>query len=315
MALLVPLFLQANTGDPTISYAASDFRQLISALAPLAGTILVGDLQVAPRGAGANMSVDVASGRAVIPGTLVAGQGSYIVNNTSTYNVAIAAADPTNPRIDLIVAQVNDKQADAGTAYNFTLVAVTGTAAASPVAPNTPNDAYALAQVAVAANTASIVAANITDTRTLSGVGQIPKWDFSGGSTMVVPNVTDTRYTGYAVNTIVGMSTAGMFSGEVQVVTPGRYIVHFSLRLPASTNPGSRLLYLYQFASDGSTIKRRLTGGVPSSALTTPLLAAGTFGCVAGDRLAGVVTQNTGQSLTVDDTSVEANFAGAWIGA
>ena len=143
-------------------------RQVLSSLVCEEGIALGasggGDLAVTQRGAGANMSVDVASGNAFVQGDTVGWQGMYHVSNDATENITIPAADPTNPRIDLIVAQVRDSQY-AGATDDWSLDVVSGTAAPAPVAPATPASALVLAHVAVAASAASIVNANITDMR------------------------------------------------------------------------------------------------------------------------------------------------------
>src|SRR4051812_21268268 len=65
------------------------------------------DLAVSQRGAGANMSVDVAIGRALyqITNSHLTPSKTYKVYHDSdaVENVLIAAADATNPRIDIIV--------------------------------------------------------------------------------------------------------------------------------------------------------------------------------------------------------------------
>lgn len=133
---------------------------------------VVADLQVVQRGAGANMSVDVFAGAAVINRS---GQGPYIAVSTSTANVTISTANATNPRIDLIIARVYDNVLSDGSTQ-ATVEVVTGTPASSPVAPSIPTNAgggtvaIALAQVRVNANASSIVTANITDVRQSAGV-------------------------------------------------------------------------------------------------------------------------------------------------
>lgn len=126
------------------------------------------DLSVTQNGT-PNMSVNVAAGRAIIrsggASSLLA--GSYTFLNDGTVNLAIAAADATNPRRDLVVAQVRDTNYGEA-ASDARLVVVTGTPAASPADPaltSFPN-ALVLARVAVAAGATSITTANITDLRT-----------------------------------------------------------------------------------------------------------------------------------------------------
>lgn len=164
-----PLAVQSRTDTN-----ADDFRSaLMAGMAGLGSTplprggILPGwgaGLSVAQRGAGANMSVDVGSGACLLPSPTNGTGGWYVVND-ATLNVAIAAAHATLPRIDLVIARVADPQYHVGGDGLAAVKVVTGTAAASPVAPTPPTSdgAYlVLGQVAVAAAVSSIVNANIT---------------------------------------------------------------------------------------------------------------------------------------------------------
>lgn len=133
-----------------------------------------GELAVTAPG---GMNVAVAPGSAWVPGSDAAGQGTYLVDNATSTTLAIGANASGNPRIDRIVADVNDPAfTGTGTAV-FTLVVVAGTPAGSPSAPATPASAISLATVAVANGAASIVAGNITDTRDFcsgGGAGLMP---------------------------------------------------------------------------------------------------------------------------------------------
>lgn len=147
-------------------------RMFMSAISGRGEGVIYG-LAVAQRGAGANMSVDIAKGSAVVFGTENEQQGTYGVTNDATVNVVIGAADPTNPRRDLIVARVRDAFYSGGT-NAWALEAVAGTAAASPVDPTVPNNTLVLARVAVAAAAGSITNANITDLHPSIPVGIYP---------------------------------------------------------------------------------------------------------------------------------------------
>jgi hypothetical protein len=158
-----PSWLQNRT-----DHSAATDRALSDALTSGSAVVGINDLKVSQRAAGANMSVDVAGGLAFIEGTESATQGAYVVRADSTaINVTIAASNPTLPRIDLIVGKVQDAFYS-GATNAWSVVAVTGTAAAGPVAPPAPNNAIILAQVSIAANAASVVNANITDKRVIS---------------------------------------------------------------------------------------------------------------------------------------------------
>ena len=72
-----------------------DFDNLTHYLANTLGNGVISGLAVTERGAGANMSVDVAAGDARADGTLR--------NFASVTNVVISTSDPSNPRKDLVV--------------------------------------------------------------------------------------------------------------------------------------------------------------------------------------------------------------------
>lgn len=133
----------------------------------------LGTLAVTQRGAGANMSVDVAAGVCAVMGDENNVQGLYGCVNDATKNVTIAAADPTNPRRDLIVARVQDAFYSGGT-NAWSLAVIQGTPAASPSDPAMVNNAVCLARVTVPAAASSIVNANITDLRAYAPLGIIP---------------------------------------------------------------------------------------------------------------------------------------------
>lgn len=118
---------------------------------------------------GTDMNVKVGSGtaydRAAVQGDN-AGQGVYIVEHqNATQVLAVAAADATNPRIDIVILRVYDDPFDSSGNSYADLEVITGTPAGSPSAPAVPSSAVKLAEVAVAAGATAIVNADITDTR------------------------------------------------------------------------------------------------------------------------------------------------------
>lgn len=132
------------------------------------GIIDAGDLAVTQKGTPA-MAVVVALGRAIIRSGAASSllNGCYTVLNDAAVEVTIAASDPTNPRIDLII--IHQPDTNDGDASNVPLaLAVTGTPAASPAVPalTAYKNCLVLAQIAVAAAATTIVTANITDKRT-----------------------------------------------------------------------------------------------------------------------------------------------------
>ena len=160
MTLEAPLFLQAE------DYSAREFRQLTTAALGEGVINKTGDhFKVTQRAAGANFTVDVAAGQAVIVGDGQANQGAYVVQSTAVESVTVPAPPGVGTRIDLLVARVRDSSVT-GTDDDFILEVVQGTVG-NP-APAVPGSAIPLAEISVSAAQASILNANITDRRTLS---------------------------------------------------------------------------------------------------------------------------------------------------
>ena len=112
--------------------------------------------------AGSGMAVTVQPGSFVVPVTATPGNGGYCSTLAAQATFTVAAADPTNPRIDIVCASVVDNGNN--TSYGEVQI-ITGTAAPSPSAPSAPSNSITLAQVAVPAGTSSVSSGNITDSR------------------------------------------------------------------------------------------------------------------------------------------------------
>lgn len=159
-----PIFLQAS------SHPAEDTRRALGSLLVANGVVATGDLAVTQNGT-PNMTVNVAGGRVAIAGSEATYQGTYLCENRGTTNLVIAASDATNPRIDLVVAKVQDA-GYSGATNAWSLAVVTGTPAASPAVPTAPANSMIVAQIAVGATVTTILTANITDKRTrAAGLG------------------------------------------------------------------------------------------------------------------------------------------------
>lgn len=178
-------WLQAPTGGTVQTYTGVMDRLLIASIWPNEGVLGNGHLKVTQRAAGANMSVDVAPGSAAVTNDWISNGGAYHTNESATVNVAIPAAPPSGTRTHLVVEQINDPQSDGGSNYTSTPACIADTGSGATL----PKSALQLAQVHVAAGQATVVTANITDTRvqaaglpayktgstsdTLSGAGRV----------------------------------------------------------------------------------------------------------------------------------------------
>ncbi len=129
-----------------------------------------GALAVTQRGAGANMSIDVASGLALIQftTTLLASNTtmkSWLYND-ATVNLAVPTADLTHPRKDRVVAKFDVSVDPNSVASNIVSIElIQGTPAGSPSAPAEPSNSITLAIIDVPASDTAITTGQITDSR------------------------------------------------------------------------------------------------------------------------------------------------------
>lgn len=148
------------------SHPAENDRLTTQGLWRSTGILSATDLQVT-QNSPVGMSVDVATGWANIVGTYQSNMGAYQAYNDALTVLTITAANPSNPRIDLICITVSDAYYT-GALNTVAFNVVAGTPAASPAVPATPDNSIVLARVAVAAGATSITNANITDMRTVA---------------------------------------------------------------------------------------------------------------------------------------------------
>lgn len=128
------------------------------------------DLKVTQRGAGANLSVDISAGGAVVTGDDQANQGNYQTFFDAVTNVTGFVATGSNTRYDLVGVQINDPNAGGAAGSNAVLVRVAGTAAPSPTIPALPNSFLPLAVIGpFTTSTTSITNAMIHTAHTGTG--------------------------------------------------------------------------------------------------------------------------------------------------
>jgi hypothetical protein len=117
--------------------------------------------------AASGLSIQVAAGYCTIPSPTT-GQGGYLFGTLTAQTLTLAAADPGNPRIDLVVAWVNDTGTSSG---GCGIAVVTGTPATPPAVPSSssipvPSTAVlVLAQVTVPPAAVALASGAITDER------------------------------------------------------------------------------------------------------------------------------------------------------
>ena len=161
-------------------HPAQLFRQAISTLLnPNGGLVAAGGLAISQK-ATPNMSVEILGGTPAEGGCWIAGtsspgtQGLYYCLNNATYNLAIAAAGASNPRVDTIIARVKD-EAYEGSANEWVLEAVKGAEESGVTLANrkgvgaVPASSLVLGYVLVPAKATTIVTADIENTAATVG--------------------------------------------------------------------------------------------------------------------------------------------------
>lgn len=156
------------------SHPEDTVLQLVTDLIETSGVLNVtsGDHFLVEAQASPDMTVKVNTGRAYIKGDT---GNAYPIRLDADANVTITANSSGNPRIDVIVLYIDKSAAANTTASNIaTLVAVAGTPAGSPTAPDdtaiqtaigASNPYIILAEVEVANGASSITSGEITDVR------------------------------------------------------------------------------------------------------------------------------------------------------
>lgn len=101
-----------------------------------------------------NMTLSVGAGVAWV-------DGYRIANDSNLVTLTVAAANPTNPRIDIVQIGHDDVNS------TYSLIVKQGVAAATPTEPGADTNYIKLYAINVAANATSITSANVTDRRAL----------------------------------------------------------------------------------------------------------------------------------------------------
>lgn len=233
------------------SHPAHNVRRLTQAMFANRGgvvprTATFTDLKVTQRGAGANMSVDVADGACLVTGTESTFQGLYHGDNQGVQNVPITAADVTNARRDMIVARIKDTEYGVAVTDTYSLEAIPGTPAGSPADPTIPANCIVLARVAVAANATSITNANITDLRNsyaaVTGSAQIGNQVQAVGVGGIVPCTSTFRptvalYEGQMIYE-TDTDSVRVYNGSAWIGVASLRDQHFTGGLSNVTGPG-----------------------------------------------------------------------------
>ena len=303
--------IRADTFEPEV------LRQIVQAelggISNIPGIVGFGDFAVTQNGT-PNMSVNVAAGFAFIAGTNNApAQGLYHAYNDGSVNLSIAAANATNPRVDIVCLTVRDAFYSGGN-NDVILQVITGTAAVSPAVPSAPANSIVLAHIYVGANVTSITNSNINSTTGTNnpdttayqapwcGSTQQPRGILQGGYAQVTANqgsitaVVD--LTGLSITVTVGAGRRIRVSGHV---------------IMSNTAIGNCVVYIYE---GGTQLQEHIITCAAANGFTTntPSVILQPSAGTHTYKLRAQASSGTGSTtaLAIDPAWIMAEDIGAW---
>lgn len=293
--------IRGNTMEPEV------FRQALYALSGgRTGIVQAADFAVTQNGT-PNMSVNVGAGIALVAGTSnVPVQGPYNAYNDAAVNLAIAASNATNPRIDVACLTIDD-QFYGGPDNTPQLQIITGTPAASPAVPAVPANSLVFAHIYVGAAVTSITNSNINTT---TGTGNPDVIAFVASRCIAAQgSVTGSGCT-ITATSAPGTVVAGLF---VAINAPANHNirVRYSVQLAKSTSTVIGIATLYRDGSSGTLLAPAyayldaglLNGQFVGEVIDQPSAGVHSYGLFAyNNGAAQTMTFTAGRgTLTVED--------------
>lgn len=226
------------------------------------------DLEVTTNSSGLQLSV--ALGNAWVQGDSRTTQGLYFCHVPTATTVTTTAANATHPRIDAIVLQVNDADADGGGATSWEIVCEAGTATSGATlsnltgAPTIPDSALLLAYVLVPATFAGpfVNATHILDRRMFA---------YRPGRRLGIVG-TDSDLTATLNNTTLSSALLSVTFGSVSGRRVAIHAVNRGLFTPTAT--GNAQLVLQLGGTTVSAQTRRMAGSSYVQDGNTSILSA-----------------------------------------
>lgn len=166
-----PLYMEAAVADTDIVYGGLDFRRLIGAVYNTPGPVQYEHFRILQRAAGANWSVDIEPGLAIVPGLTT--NEKYLVFLSSTLNIPVTTLNtaPAATRTHKVFLAVYDKLY-AGASYNASIFIGEDTGSGAPNPTGSAVGYHQLGTFGISPAQVSVATANIINLFTSAGFDQ-----------------------------------------------------------------------------------------------------------------------------------------------
>lgn len=258
------------------------------------------------------MTVKVNPGIAMIPTGSAPGQEKYLarIDTSGGESVTISTANGSNPRKDLIVAYYDapgtPNTTDPNNPGDLKLLAVAGTPAATPAAPNTAAIQAAiggakpyivLAEVLVGTSVTQITSSNVTDMRTMAKPRNPGDW-MSIDETLTYSSWTSATST--AVIT-------------VPIDATSKYSVGMAVRFSQTTG-GTKYGRITAVTSNSLTVYMLSGSSLSNETITSPVYSAeyAPIGLPGGDVTSAKIAANIYDLAEVNPLSLSTTAATKW---
>ena len=194
------------------------------------GLVNPSDLQVTWASSG--LTVSVSTGEAMVPGSSSTTQSAYYLRNAAPLTLSPAAANPSNPRIDLVAAEIADSTYT-GATNTGSIAIITGTPTGGATlsnlngSPSLPTSSLALAYVLIPAGATTINNTDILNVATIIRPANYPAPGTLLGSLTYGNALSNSHYTASTSGSLTAVDTTNL---RLTVTAPasGRLLARWS---------------------------------------------------------------------------------------
>jgi len=253
-----------------------------------------------------SMTWNVAAHGGVLDTQTSALAGPYGYATTGGDSGAITAADPSNPRVDIVYVKVNDNTQDGSGLTNGQVAYLAGTPAPSPTAPAVPSRGMVLANISVPASGGG--APSVSWVAPTFGVQQIPHIVRYRNAAYNIPNGSSFSPMPWDTDDQVDTTNFTTSSGDTTIRKAGVYVVALNVGFTGNAT-GRRGVTI----SVNGTAYKNVAIDTPG-ANTMNLAVTLTRRLAVNDIVRGEAFQTSGAALAARTGQAESAISISWMG-